>query len=129
MSFPCLIQPDFSNEFYLHTDASGTTLGAVLTQQDSDGCHQAIGYAGRILSDVERRYSAAESECLAVAWAVEHFRPWLHGHNFHLFLDHSALQYLLGGAAARNTNREHHRWIAELQRTTSPPPTRLARTT
>ncbi len=67
MSFPCLIQPDFSKEFYLHTDASGTALGAVLTQQDSDGCHQAIGYASRILTDAERRYNATESECLAVA--------------------------------------------------------------
>ena len=115
MSFPCLVQPDFSKEFFLHTDASGSALGAVLTQQDADGNHRAIGYASRLLTDVERRYSATESECLAVAWAVEHFRPWLHGHKFHLFSDHSALQYLLGGAAARSTNRKHHRWIAELQ--------------
>lgn len=116
MSFPCLIQPDFSKEFFVHTDASGTALGDVLTQQDVDGNHQAIGYASRILIDVKRRYSATDSECLlVVAWAVEHLRPWLHGHKFHLFSDHSALQYLLRGATTHSTNRKQHRWIVELQ--------------
>ena len=52
---------------------------------------------------------------MAVTWAVEHFRPYLHGHFFTLYTDHSALQFLMGGGAARSTNRKHHRWLAELQ--------------
>lgn len=115
MSEPVLAQPDFTKPFTLHTDASGEALGAVLTQDDEEGNPRAIGYASRILSDVERRYSATESECLAVIWACENFRHYLHGHHFHLYSDHQALQFLMGGGASRSTNRKHHRWLAELQ--------------
>lgn len=115
VSPPCLRQPDFTKTFYLHTDASAVALGAVLTQINEVGEHQPIGFASRLLRGPEPRYSATESECLAVIWAVEHFRHYLHGHHFHLYTDHHALQYLLGGRAAKSTNRKHHRWIAELQ--------------
>lgn len=96
-SAPVLAQPDFSKPFTLHTDASGSALGAVLTQDDDDGSPRAIGYASRILTDVERRYSATETECLAVIWACESFRHYLHGHHFNLYSDHQALQFLMGG--------------------------------
>ena len=115
MSAPVLAQPNFSKPFTLHTDASGEALGAVLTQDDDDGNPLAIGYASRTLTDVERRYSATESECLAVIWAIEHFRWCLHGHHFKLYSDHQAIQFLMGGGASRSTNRKHHRWLAELQ--------------
>ena len=115
ISEPVLAQPDFSKPFTLHTDASGAALGAVLTQDDDAGHPQAIGYASRTLTDVETRYSATETECLAVIWACEAFRHYLHGHHFSLFSDHQALQFLMGGGASRSTNRKHHRWLAELQ--------------
>ena len=115
ISAPVLSQPDFSKPFYLHTDASGEAIGAVLTQNDEDGNPQAIGFASRVLSDVERRYSATEGECLAVMFGVESFRWALHGNQFHLYSDHQALQFLMGGGAARSNNRKHHRWLAELQ--------------
>lgn len=115
ISEPVLAQPDFSKPFTLHTDASGSALGAVLTQDDDDNNPRAVGYASRVLTDVERRYSATETECLAVIWACEAFRHYLHGHHFNLYSDHQALQFLMGGGASRSTNRKHHRWLAELQ--------------
>ena len=114
-SSPVLVQPDFTKPFYLHTDASGEAIGAVLTQDDDTGNPRAVGYASRVLSDVERRYSATEGECLAVMFGVESFRWALHGNQFHLYSDHQALQFLMGGGAARSNNRKHHRWLAELQ--------------
>ena len=115
ISEPVLAQPDFTKPFTLHTDASGAALGAVLTQDDDAGHPRAIGYASRTLTDVETRYSATETECLAVIWACEAFRHYLHGHHFSLFSDHQALHFLMGGGASRSTNRKHHRWLAELQ--------------
>ena len=115
ISRPVLAQPDFTKPFTLHTDASGAALGAVLTQDDDEGHPRAIGYASRTLTDVETRYSATETECLAVIWACEAFRHYLHGHHFNLFSDHQALKFLMGGGASRSTNRKHHRWLAELQ--------------
>ena len=114
-SQPVLAQPDFAKPFTLHTDASGAALGAVLTQDDDEGNPRAIGYASRTLTDVETRYIATETECLAVIWACEAFRHYLHGHHFNLYSDHQALKFLMGGGASRSTNRKHHRWLAELQ--------------
>ena len=112
---PTLTQPDWEEIFYLHTDYSGTAIGAVLTQVDPDGHHRPIGFASRVLSKAEKNYSATEGECLALMWGVEFFRHYLHGHHFHIYTDAQALQFLLGGQAAKSSNRKHHRWLAELQ--------------
>jgi hypothetical protein len=45
---------DFSKTFILQTDASGTTLGAVLSQE-VEGCHQTIAYASRTLTMQEHK--------------------------------------------------------------------------
>jgi site-specific DNA-cytosine methylase len=115
VSPPVLRSPDFTKMFYLHTDYSGQAIGAVLTQEDEDGNHYAIGFASRILHGPEQRYSATEGECLAIMWHVEHFRAYIHGHQFHLITNHSALQFLLGPRASQSTNRKHQRWAIELQ--------------
>ena len=67
------------------------------------------------MSKAEKNYSATEGECLALMWGVEFFRHYLHGHHFHIYTDAQALQFLLGGQAAKSSNRKHHRWLAELQ--------------
>ena len=55
---PILAYGDFSKPFKLHTDASGTGLGAVLYQTREDGTDAVIAYASRSLSKAESHYPA-----------------------------------------------------------------------
>ena len=91
---PILVFPDFSLEFILTTDASGTGLGAVLSQIDRNGVQHANGYASRLLNTAEKNYSATELECLAVVWGIEYFRPYLYGRHFVINCDHNPLVYI-----------------------------------
>ena len=87
--------PDFKEDFLLETDASGTGLGAVLSQKQPNGQIRPIAYASRTLQSHEKNYGSTELEGLAVVWAVKHFRQYLYGHRCHVFTDHEALKALL----------------------------------
>jgi hypothetical protein len=79
----------------LQTDASGTALGAVLSQE-IDGCRQPVAYASRTLTAQERRASFAyEIECLAVLFGIDMFRQYLEHTEFLLKTDNQALSWLL----------------------------------
>ena len=42
---PVLVFADFHKPFLLETDASGDSLGAVLSQKQEDGCYHPVAYA------------------------------------------------------------------------------------
>lgn len=91
---PILAFPDFSKPFTVTTDASEYALGAVLSQEGSDGGERPVAYASRRLSDPEARYSALERELLGIVWAIEHFRPYVFGRKFKVVTDHRPLQWV-----------------------------------
>ena len=108
---PVLRAPDFAKPFVLHTDASGTGLGAVLAQVFDDEEHP-ITYVSRKLLPHERNYATIEKECLAIKWAIGHLRYYLWGRQFTLITDHAPLRWL---ATSKDSNARVTRWFLELQ--------------
>ena len=111
LTYPCLRAADFSRPFILQTDASGTGLGAVLTQEH-DGVEHPLAYISRQLNAAERNYSGTELECLAVVWAIGQFEHYLVDSPFTLVTDHSALQWL---PQKKFENTRVMRWVMKLQ--------------
>ena len=75
----------------LTTDASGSALGAVLSQQYDDG-ERPVAFASRALNDAEIGYSTVEREFLAIVWATAVFRCYLLGRPFTVHTDHKPLK-------------------------------------
>ena len=113
---PILSYPDFELPFIIYTDASGSGLGAVLSQRQKDkkdGKEKefVISYASRSLSEVESRYPITDKECLAVVWAIRYFKAYLNL-PFKVVTDHSALKTL---QTQKIPDGRRAKWIMELQ--------------
>ena len=78
---PVLAYPDMTKPFVLETDASGSGVGAVLSQPQDDGTFHPVAYASRSLTRPESNYGITELETLAVVWALTHFRGYLYGNS------------------------------------------------
>jgi hypothetical protein len=92
--FPILRRPDFNKVFILHTNWSALGIRAILGQLDEEGKEYVIAYASQS-NKGESNYSSYEGECLAIVWAVIHFRPYLYGTNFILYTDHQPIKWLM----------------------------------
>ena len=103
---PVLAYPDFSKPFEITTDASGTGLGCVLSQGD-----RPIAYASRAVSRTESKYPATHLECLAVVFAVNHFRPYLIGRKFTIYTDARSLIWLF---SLKDPASQLYRWRLKL---------------
>ena len=110
-SEPVLRAPDFQRPFILHTDASGTGLGAVLAQE-FDGDEHPITFASRKLLKHEKNYATVEKECLAIKWAIHHLRYYLWGREFTLVTDHAPLRWM---STSKDSNARVTRWFLQLQ--------------
>lgn len=102
--------PDPNNEFELHTDASAVGAGAVLMQKVGDSL-RVVAFASHRFSRTDARRGPTERECMAVLWAVQHYRPYLLGRRFKLVTDCSALTWLF---RSRDLCPKLHRWALRL---------------
>lgn len=74
---PVLALPDFTQPFVLETDASSTSVGAVLSQQGHP-----IAYFSKKLGPTAQRQSTYVREFRAITEALAKFRHYLLGHKF-----------------------------------------------
>ena len=112
-SAPILGYADFTKPFRLDIDASFDGLGAVLSQDQSDG-RRVIAYASRSLRPNERNmrnYSSFKLELLGLKWAVtEKFRGYLLGSKCEVMTDNNPLSHL----QTAKLGAVEQRWAAEL---------------
>ena len=111
ISAPILGYANFELPFEIHTDASGTALGAVLYQKQ-DGFEKVISYASRGLTKSEKHHPPHKLEFLALKWAVcDKFKDYLYGTQFTVLTDNNPMTYVLTTAKLDATG---HRWLAAL---------------
>ena len=109
---PILAYPDYTSEFFLHTDASAAGLGAILYQKQSKDT-RVIAYASRTLKPSEKNYHSSKLEFLAMKWAItEKFRDYLgYADSFKVYTDNNPLLFVMG---LNKPNATIQRWVSEL---------------
>ena len=107
---PVLAHPDFTKPFILDTDASGTAIGAVLSQIQDD-TEKVIAYGSRSLTKSERKYCVTRKELLAVVHFSKYYKNYLYGKKFKIRTDHSSLRWLLN---FKNPEGQMARWLEVL---------------
>jgi hypothetical protein len=93
-SYPILRPPNLLLPFTIYTDASALSAGAILSQTDDTG-EYVVSYNSKKFKNAELHYSVTEKECLAVLWAIKHYRVYLDGVLFTIITDHRALKWLM----------------------------------
>ena len=83
-----LSYPNFNDVFEIHTDASATQLGAVISQKGSP-----IAFYSRKLNPAQTRYTTTERELLAIVETLKEFRNILLGQRIRVYTDHKNLTY------------------------------------
>ena len=86
--------PNWQQPFEVMCDASDLAIGAVLGKRE-DGKPYVVYYARKNLNEAQRNYTTIENELLVVVYALDKFRAYLVGSDIIIFIDHSALKYLL----------------------------------
>ena len=105
---------DITKETRIKSDASEKGLGACL-EQKLGHIWKTVDYASRFLNRLEERYSRNELELLAIIWALEHFKYYLHGNKFTLQTDHQALLSALKNNRENKTYQSRlYRWVDRL---------------
>lgn len=109
---PILANPVFQQPFELHTDTSGTGLGAMLYQTQND-VKKVIAYASRSLSKSKKKNTRpSKLEFLALKWAVtEKFADYLTNTKFTVYTDNNPLTHIFTSAKLDATGQ---RWASAL---------------
>ena len=115
-SYPILAMPDFSHDFILRCDASGSGIGGTLSQEvpgDHGPKVHVIAYYSRKLTDTETCYPITQKELLAVVSAVRKYEPMIRHSRIVVYTDHSALVYMLRGSKEQQNSRVMN-WLVYL---------------
>ena len=71
-----------------------------------------VYYTSKTLNEAQRNYTTIEKKLLAMVYDLDKFRAYLVGSNIIIFIDHSALKYLL---TKKNAKARLIKWVLLLQ--------------
>lgn len=106
MAAPVLALPNFNIPFIVETNASGTSMGAVLTQENHP-----ISFFSKQFCPRLRNASTYVRKLAAITSTVKKWRQYLLGHKFTIVTDHRSLRELMSQTVQ---TPEQHRYLARL---------------
>eukprot|EP01047_Picozoa_sp_COSAG01_P083811 COSAG01_NODE_17700_length_1130_cov_4.734239_1_plen_196_part_10 len=92
-TYPVLRLPDTTKQFFVLSGSSTRAGGVCLGQRDDEtGKLYAVGYASKVWSDTQAKYTCTELELLSILLALKKWRPLLLGTTVvvRIYTDHSA---------------------------------------
>ena len=103
---------DYMKPFHLEMYALKESLGAVLSQKQSDGKYHLIAFASQTLNNHEENYHSSKVEVLVFKWAITgHFKEYLMHGKFTVCTDNNPLTYIL---TSPNLDATSHCWVGAL---------------
>lgn len=93
------------SELRLVTDASDITIGTMVEQADQTGWRP-VAFFSWVLSKAENNYSTFDKELTAVFAAIQKFKHWLDGQEFHVLTDHKPLVKAISKATDAVSGRQ-----------------------
>lgn len=103
------IPEPMAGQLVMETDASGTAIGAVLSQAD-----RPIAFFSRTLSASERNQSTVEREAMAIVEAARKWNEYLHTFPTLIKTDQRAISFIYSRNQSRIKNDKLARWRLEL---------------
>ena len=73
---PVLLAPNFAKEFKLAVDASDTSVGSVLMQEDGNGVDHPVSFFSKTFNRHQKNYSTIVKECLSLILSLQHFEVY-----------------------------------------------------
>ena len=90
-----------------------------MLQVERDGEWEAAAFFSRQLHSAKQRYSATESEALALVATIDHFNCYLYGKPFIILTDHRPLEQLLTSdklnSSLRRMAYKLQHWMIEIR--------------
>lgn len=91
---------DYTQEIFLHTDASTLGLGGILFQI-IDGQFRPIQFVFKALTEAEASYEVQELEAYAIIYCIRKSDHYLRGSHFIVHTDHKNLTKIRNATSAK----------------------------
>ena len=121
-----MAHPRTDKPFKVYTDACDYCVGAILVQDDENGCEKVVQYVSHKLHGAELKWATMEKEGYAVIYALQKLRHYLYGAKFKIYTDHRPLLGMFRGDTIKNQRVQ--RWallLSEFQATIEYKPGKL----